>query len=746
MIHLDIETKSSVSLADCGVYRYVEDPDFEIQLLSYAYNEDDVTLLDLTNPLVVIPESLKKDILDPKVIKVIHNSQFERICFSRYFGLPSGTYIAPEGWICTMTLALYRGFPAKLEYLGDALDLGESEAKIRDGKRLIGLFAVPQVQKARKKKGRKPTKQISMDFGENGSAAAESDVSEESERPVGTKYFNKPSEFPDDWAKYGEYNKQDVVAERAIYHRLVQRGGSYGDVTDSELWCPTLWHEFWLSEQINDRGVRLDIPFVENVVKLEAMYREQGMVKYQEVCDKLAELNGNPKVENLNSLSQLKALIGVEKFDKEAIEEILASKDESEDEQDKLIVKICRFRQIFGRTSVSKYTKMLECVCEDGRARGLFRFGGAGQTLRYAGRLIQLQNLSKNHYKTIESPDGFLLSPEIDELKDRVKKLDVTLLDREDFIGDLSQLVRPCLIPDEGNCFAVADFSAIEARVLAWMANEEWRINAFKNGEDIYCASASQMFGVPVVKHGENGELRAKGKVAELACGYGGGIGALKAFGADKMGLTDEAMQEVIDKWRSSSPNIVSLWGKFEYAVKNVAIGCGHNGKVVLKPGIEGAITFEYIPVPMAGDKGDVCINLFSGRPIFYDRISVLDEDDNEITDVHNRVRGPSHIKFMGVGLSKKMVEKDTYSGRIVENVTQALARDILQHGMDVLTQHGYKIVAHVHDECIIEIPKDEKAKERLDEICVLMTDHDSWYMGLPLVACGYLCNYYMKD
>lgn len=834
MIFLDLETRSGVDLNDVGVYRYVEDPDFTIQLLSYSYDEGEVITLDLTRVPVHINDDLKRDLLDPQITKVAHNSQFERICLSAFFGMSVGNYIAPTNWICTMTYGLYRGFPASLEGLGAALGLAEGEAKIKDGKRLIRLFAVIHEDKQ------------------------------------GRRYFVEPDDEPEDWAKYKEYNNQDVVAERAIYYRLVARGGEYGEKNSK------LWKEFWLSESINDRGVRIDIPFVRNVVKLEAEYKKREEKKFLASLQRLAKLRGikpdfyidvskdlqaltkidgfsvntaksilkngfglfgngvveeskreeyeaavttiaeckvaftkikkefskagqyfvnDPEITddyqefvsvygdyrtrylnacsiladmfglsdldiNINSIQQLCKITGLKNINKETVSEALSGKLDLQDgleyltedpETVDLIKEIVEFRDVFGKTSVTKYTAMLNSVNSDGRVRGLFRFGGAGQTLRYAGRLVQLQNLSKNHYET-QSEGSLIWSDDINELKKKIIAGDLSVLDRPNFIGDLSQLVRPSLIPAEGCVFAVADFSAIEARVLSWLADEQWRIDAFKNGKDIYCETASQMFKVPVVKHGENGELRAKGKVAELACGYGGGVGALLAFGADKMGMSEEEMSDVVQKWRESSPNVIKFWYALEGAVK-MALLTYKSQKVKLG---EGEIEVSVRSVANSSDSTvDLCIELPCGRLLFYNDAEIYDEQGFERTGAcaHNKakdarveVRTIKSIKFKGVGLNKKICEKDTYSGKLVENVTQALARDILQNAMTLLDQNGYHIVAHIHDEVIVEIPNGPNAEEELNKISSLMAQNGEWFVHLPLRADGYLCNYYMKD
>jgi len=723
MLFIDFETRSATPITS-GVYRYVEDPYFRIQLFSFAYDDDEITTLDLMNPLVVIPEQVKKDMLDKTCTKVAHNSQFERICYSRFCGMPTGQYIEPEGWICTMTLGLFRGFPAKLEALGNALGIPEDAKKMKEGKRLIAKYAVPQKTK------------------------------------TGQIYFNEPE--PDlfgvdtDWDTYKKYNNTDVAAERAIYKALVRRGGGYGMMGANGVWSPTLWEEFWISERVNDRGVRLDRKFVNGAVDLSNVFSEKQAKEFKATCDKIAKLRGVSEIENVKSIQQLQAVSGFTSVKKEALTDYLSHHKEPKTEMEKLLCDFCRYRLSDGKTSVKKYEKMQECINSDGRVRGLFRFGGAGQTLRYAGRLVQLQNLSKNHFGTIEK-DGVLVSPEVQILKARISKLDQTVFDEsEDFLDILSQLVRPSLIPAKDHIFAVADFSAIEARVLSWLAGEQWRIDAFRNGEDIYCATASKMFGVPVVKHGENGELRAKGKVAELACGYGGGVGALQAFGADKMGMNEEQMKEIVTNWRNSSPRITGLWWDLERAV----VDCLLTGEMQQLAKYVGLRVYA-----LTNELGnmDLIIELPNGRSLFYNDAEIRDAKDDPINlsgrgmdqrSLSIQRRKVEQISFMRTE-KNNLLRTPTYSGKLTENVIQALARDLLQEALKNLQNEGYGVVAHIHDECIVEVPKikpdgtfktPEELTAELDKISDIMARGCSWSKGLPLRADGYLCNYYMKD
>lgn len=758
MIYLDFETRSAIPV-ELGVYRYVEDEHFQIQLFSYAYDDEPIITLDLTNPLVCIPPKLKEDLLNPNVVKVAHNSQFERICFSRYCGMKSGEYIPPEGWICTATMGLYRGFPAKLEALGNALGIAEDAKKLKDGKRLIAKYAVPHYTKS------------------------------------GEMYFIDPEPdmfgYDPDWELYKTYNNQDVNAEREIYKTLVRRGGLYG-VVKGDLWSDKLWEEYWVSEHINDNGVQLDKKFLKGAIVLLDKMTIMQNDRFRQVCDEYADFRGVSHIENTGSISQLKDLTGWANFTKAVLEDYIKTHKEPKTDEERMLKEICELRLSTGKSSVKKYYRMAECINEDGRARGLFRFGGAGQTLRYAGRLIQLQNLSKNHWGTTEI-DGVLVSPELQIFKKRIVKQDETLLTAdEDFADLLSQLVRPTLVPKKDHIFAVADFSAIEARVLSWLAGEQWRIDAFREGKDIYCETASRMFGVPVVKHGVNGELRAKGKVAELACGYGGGAGALSAFGADKMlgkeinrdeilknlnldtskmsqdaidFAIDEAikekvnsqLQEIVTNWRKSSPKVTQLWWDLESAFKRCLL-TGATQHLNQYCGISVSCTTN----EHGGD--DVLINLPSGRSLFYNDAEIMHRDTDEVLnrrgsrahpyEVNDMMKKIGRITFMRT-VHNNLERTDTYSGKLTENVIQALARDILQAALANLADHGYCVVAHIHDEAISEVSikkpdgtlkTNEELVAELKFISDLMAVGCTWSTGLPLRADGYLCNYYMKD
>ncbi len=765
MLYIDLETRSATDLKMFGVYKYVEDPFFKIQLMSYAYDDGEVQILDFeTNALLVIPEQVKKDILDPHYIKVIHNSQFERVCFSHEFGMPSGTYIDPEGWICTSTLGLYRGFPAALGPLGKALHLPEDAQKMKEGKRLIAKFAVPHYTK------------------------------------TGEMYFEVPQfdlfGVEPDWETYKEYNKQDVETERIIFKTLKGLGGAYGE-TEGELWSSTLWKEFWVSERINDSGVRLDKRFIDGALKILDVFYQRQEVEFQRTCDEYADLKGVPHIENPGSVDQLKKLTGKSEFRKADLVDYLNAHKDATSKEEQLMCKICEFRLSNGKTSVKKFIKMQGCLCADGRAHGLFVFGGAGQTLRYAGKLVQLQNLSKNHFGATEV-EGVLVSPEIQIYKQKIGDVDMSVLDEDgDFLDLLSQLVRPSLIPAKGHIFAVADFSAIEARVLSWLAGEQWRIDAFRNGADIYCETASRMFGVPVVKHGENGELRAKGKVAELACGYGGGASALAAFGADKMlskeinrdeiiktldydvskltpdaldfavneaisAKVNEQLQEIVTNWRNSSPKVTELWWELERAFKE----CLLTGRA------QSLFDFHDIKLyTLTNDTGgnDVVIELPNGRSLFYNEAKVKDKNTGEILNLKGQHadkynlnvlrKNAGEITFMRPD-KKGILETTTYSGKLTENVIQAMARDVLQQALATLAERGYKVVAHIHDEVIVDMPKYKLAEDGvtripktreeitsgLKEVSDIMAIGCPWCTDLPLRADGYLCNYYMKD
>ncbi|WP_392885954.1 DNA polymerase [Eubacterium limosum] len=649
ILSVDIETYSSVDLGECGVYPYVEAPDFQILLFAYAFDDEPVRCIDLYhNPL---PERLRVALTDPNIIKCAFNANFERTCLGKYLE----TRMLPEQWRCTMVKALTLGLPGSLGKVALAMGLPEDKQKDKEGKALIRYFSIPC----------KPTK------------------------ANGGRTRNLPEHDPVKWDKFIRYCIQDVEVERGIREKL------------SAHRTLKIEHEYWcLDQDINDRGINLDMPLIEEAIHTDAEIKKSAFAEIQ-------RLTG---VENPNSRVQIKEWVEkqlgreLEKFDKE----ILA--DLEKELPDGTVKRVIYLRQLTTKTSVKKYEKMKMYKCSDGRARGTMQFYGASRTGRFAGRGIQLQNLAKNHMDALGDARYLVRSGDVDLLS----------LCYDNIPDVLSQLVRTALIPSEGCRFIVSDFSSIEARVIAWLAGEQWRLKVFEEGGDIYCASASQMFGVPVIKHGINGELRQKGKIAELACGYGGGVGSLKAFGADKMGLSEDEMQKIITDWRLASPHITKLWWGVDRAAKKAIL----NGKVInLQYGLRFAC-FD----------NRLFIQLPSKRSLAYMNPRILP----------NRRFGKDGIVYDGIQQqSHKWGQIDTYGPKLVENIVQAIARDCLLIAMKKLDDVGFKTVSHVHDEVILDVPKGIGSVEEVGEI---MGQPIDWAPGLLLRADGYECNYYMKD
>lgn len=641
---IDLETFSSVDISKSGAFRYTESPDFEILLLAYAWNDGPVRVLDLTDPLGhdELPDILTA-ILDPDTVKVAHNSAFERACLSRYLGraLPAGE------WEDTMVLAAMNGLPQSLDAAGAALQL--SEQKIKEGTSLISYFCKPC----------KPT--ISN----------------------GGRTRNLPIHAPEKWERFIEYCRRDVEVEQQIYYRL----RSF-PVTDFErrVWA--------LDARINERGVLVDTELVEAAIAVDEAFTAAHS----------AELRRLTGLDNPNSVAQLKtwlAAVGIEadSLDKATVTDLL------ETVTDPTIRRVLELRRLLGKTSTKKYQAMLAAACEDNRVRGIMQYYGAGRTGRWAGRIVQPQNLPQNHL------DG------IDKARELVRQRDLESLELcYDNVPDvLSQLIRTALIAKPGHTFLVADYSAIEARVIAYLAGEKWRMDVFAEGGDIYCSSASQMFKVPVVKHGVNGHLRQKGKIAELACGYGGGVGALKAFGADKMGLTEQEMQDIVTQWRIASPKIPQFWRAAEDAARQAL---DYPGRVTKLP-----CGVRYIK-----DKDALRCRLPSGRVLSYWG-AWLDDDGG--------------ICFMGQNQTTRKWEKsETWGGKLVENIVQAYARDCLAVALDRLDNAGYDIVFHVHDEIIAEA----QDGSRWEDMAEIMGQPIDWAPGLLLRGDGYSTKFYMKD
>ena len=654
MITIDIETKSDKDISKCGVYAYTDTPYFDILLFAYSIDGQPVQVVDMANG-EEIPENVLAALVDENVIKIAFNVNFERVCLSKYLrkNYPQyfqsysidedtvGDFLNPESWHCSMIHARTLGLPSSLAEVGKVL--GIEQQKMTEGKALIKFFCVPY------------------------------------DTIDGVPQFHSPTDYPDKWEIFKAYNKRDVEAELEIDRRL-----SRFPVPDF------LWKEFYLDQEINDRGILVDMQLADKAIGLDAEAKE-------ELTAEMKRLTG---VENPNSVYQLLDWLETQGYKSDSlgktqVQELIKTAKEP-------VKSVLQMRLQLSKSSVKKYTAMKNTACSDNRARGMFSFYGASRTGRWAGRNVQLQNLPQNYL------------PDLSEARELVKYgsfEDIQML-YDDVPDTLSQLIRTAFIPRQGMKFIVADFSAIEARVIAWLAGEEWRMKAFANGEDIYCASASKMFGVPVVKHGENGQLRQKGKISELACGFGGSVGAMKAMGGSEM--SDAELKQIVTDWRTASPHIVQLW----WDVENAAIKAVRDKTETETHGIH----FSY-------ESGFLFIKLLSGRRLAYVKPRIGE----------NRFGGDS-ITYEGIGTGRKWERLETYSGKLVENIVQATARDLLFYSMQTLSQ--YFIVGHIHDEMIIECPKDTK----LDEICQQMARTPDWAKGLLLRADGYECSFYKKD
>ena len=646
-LSIDIETYSDVDLSKCGVYKYVEG-DFHILLFAYAFDDEDVKIVDLACG-EELPQEVLDAIDDPNVIKWAWNAQFERTCIGHYLG----RVLSPDSWRCSMVHAASLSLPLSLKEAAKALKTGEQKDKA--GENLIRYFSVPC----------KPTK--SNDG----------------------RTRNLPEHNPEGWQQFKDYCVQDVRTERDIRKRL-----EVFPLMEHE------WDYYHMDQRINDRGVLIDKKLVEQAIACDLMLSD-AMTK------KAYELTG---LENPNSVSQLKTWlqergIEIDSLGKKEVAALITDLDKHSCDQEAL--DMLKLRLQMAKSSVKKYQAADRCTCADGRARGLFQFSGANRTQRWSGRNIQLQNLPQNHISTL------------DEARELVKMGCFDMV--ESIYGNtpdiLSQLIRTMLIAKPGHKFIVADFSAIEARVLAWLAGEEWRMEAFKNGEDIYCASASQMFGVPVVKHGINGELRQKGKVAELACGYGGAAGALISMGALDMGLSEEELPDLIDDWRNSNPKIVQFWWDIEKAA--IETIKDHKDRQVGRIGVTFISNTLWLQLP-------------SGRRLAYVKPKLQP----------NRF-GRLSITYEGLGQNNKWSRIETYSGKLVENITQATARDLLAEAMWRIENAGLDIVGHVHDEVILEVPEDDVTVEK---VCQIMNQNPKWADGICLSSAGYSGSYYFKD
>ena len=649
---IDLETYSSVDITKAGAFKYVEAPDFEILLLAYAWNDGPVRVIDMHKALIVytaydpdVGDELRDVIaglLNPETVKVAHNSAFERACLTKFLGreLPA------EEWEDTMILAAMNGLPMSLDAAGAALQL--KDQKIKEGTTLISYFCKPC----------KPT--ISN----------------------GGRTRNLPGHALDKWERFREYCRRDVEVEQAIYYRL------------HRFPIPDWEREVWaLDARINERGVLVDTELAQAAIDVDEAFTTTHSTELQ-------QLTG---LENPNSVAQLKEWlesVGVscESLNKATVSDLLTTVP------DRTTRRVLELRQQLGKTSTKKYQSMLAAACQDDRVRGIMQYYGAGRTGRWAGRIVQPQNLPQNHLDII------------DRVRELVRQRDLETLEMAyDNVPDvLSQLIRTALVAKPGHTFLVSDYAAIEARVIAYLAGEQWRMDVFAEGGDIYCSSASQMFKVPVVKHGINGHLRQKGKIAELACGYGGGVGALKAFGADKMGLTEQEMQDIVTQWRAASPTIPRFWRDAENAAK----------RALEQPGRTFSLPCG---VTYRRDADALRCRLPSGRILSYWGARL--ENDG--------------IVFMGQNQTTRKWEKtDTWGGKLVENIVQAVARDCLAVALLRLDQAGYSIVFHVHDEIIAEAP-DGSRWEDMADIMGLPID---WAPGLLLRGDGYETKFYMKD
>lgn len=656
VLHLDIETYSDISLNDCGVYKYVDSPNFEILLLAYAIDDEPVQIIDLASG-ENIPEDIADAIFNKSIIKSAFNAQFERVCLSKHFS----TIISPESWHCTMVHAATLGIPGSLDSVSKALGFPLDKQKLYTGKNLIRIFSIPHKTKT-------ADNQVSM---------------------LKTQARILPSDRPEEWEQFKTYCKHDVVVEREIYKKLKQYPLP-----------PEETQAWYLDQRINDYGVKLDVNFVQQAIQIDKKYTQHLINRYQKLG-----------LENPKSVTELKDYLSeklgfyVRAITKQTIPELKqAAKDIPE------ALEALKIREEMAKTSVSKYSKMNEVVCSDDRARGLLQFYGAG-TGRWAGRLIQVQNLPRN---TIE---------DLDLARQLVADGDMEILEicYPSIPDILSQLIRTAFIPSPGHRFIVSDFSAIEARVIAWLAGETWRLEVFRTHGKIYEASAAKMFKVPIESIDKGSPLRQKGKVAELALGYQGSIGALKQMDRKwAANATEDELQELVNQWRESNPNIVKLW----YDVEAAAIKA-IEGQTIVE--LQRGLKFIYEP-------SFLFIQLPSGRKLAYPKPKLRP---------HEKFKDKIRITYASMAPNYIWIETDTYGGKLVENIVQATARDCLRDAMLKLDRAGYKIVFHVHDEVVLDVPI---SKGSVEEVTEIMSEPLTWAPDLPLRAEGFECDYYQKD
>lgn len=662
---IDIETFSSRDIKKVGVYAYADAPDFEVMLFAYKEDDDPVKIIDLAQG-EELPADILQALFDPHVLKTAYNANFEMTCLTEWLGRE----MDPAQWSCTSVLALTLGLPGFLAGVAGALHFPEDKQKMKVGKRLIDYFCKPC----------KPTKANGM---------RTRNLPPKRQDAEHAELFTDYCKDGDDWELFKEYCRQDVVVEQEIRDRL-------------ERYLPsTKEHRLWeLDQRINNGGILVDMTLVDNAIRLDFEIRSAA----------LNDMRGLTGLDNPNSRDQLKPWLEarldtkIDSLDKQYVEDTLKRTNLPADVRETL-----KLKQLVSKTSVKKYEAMKEARCSDGRIHGLLQFYGASRTGRWAGRLVQVHNLPQNHLEDLDTARQVVRDGDLDTLR--------ILYDNPSDV--LSQLIRTALVARPGYEFLVADFSAIEARVIAWLAGERWRLETFAKGGDIYCASASAMFGVPVEKHGQNSHLRQKGKIAELALGYQGSVGALVSMGAARMGIPEKELSEIVTKWRSASPKIVKMWWDAEAAAKQ-------------------AIR-EKKPVPFrrgtvfSVESGILFIRLPGGRRIAYPSPKLVEDET-----------GKASITYMGTDqTSKGWCRLETYGGKLVENIVQATARDCLADAMLRLDEAGYRIRMHVHDEVIIEAPA---GKEKLEDITAIMATNSSWNRGLPLAAAGYVTPYYKKD
>lgn len=648
-LHIDIETYSSVDISSAGAYKYMQSIDFEILMIAYAFDEEPVQIIDLAQG-DKIPLNFIEALLNPDVEKHAHNANFERQAFKVY-----GYDIPVEQWKCSAIKSSYCGLPLSLEKVSAALKL-EDKGKLSTGKALIRFFSIPV----------KPTKTNGM------------------------KHRNLPADNLEKWEEFKLYCINDVVAEREISRILKNY-----EIPEFER------QNYILDQHINDRGILIDLGMAETAFNIDNRFSSELS----------SEVKRLTQIDNPNSPAQLKAWLSeaigkeITSLAKDDIPTLIAEAGAGP------VTDVLKLRQKLSKSSTKKYTAMLNCACEDNRAHGLFQFYGANKTGRWAGRLVQLQNLPQNHLSDLEVARDIVKSGDYD----------LITMTYDDVSSLLSQLIRTTFIAEEGKTFAVADFSAIEARVIAWLATEQWRLDVFKTHGKIYEASASMMFGIPIEQITKGSDMRNKGKVAELALGYQGATEALRKMGGEKMGLSDIEMKEIVRKWREANPSIVSLWSDVENCAKRAI----KTRKTVVSK--NRGLKFEF-------DGTALTIQLPSERKLFY----------RNPTFTTNRF-GQESIKYKGTGDQGIWGYIDTYGGKLVENIIQAIARDCLAYSMQQLHKAGFDIVMHVHDEVVCEVPSQDQ-ENSLKTMCDIMGQEIPWAIGLPLTADGYLTPFYKKD